>query len=393
MLYPCASVSHPIKAPHQANGGMPLYKQKSEDILTKRHLTKQQRRRIQQNQAKARAEAQTQRESDEHLSSSNQSPSKLSPATLGPEQDGRVIASYGTQVDVEPESPSEQSIPTVRRCHLRANLPTIITGDKVTWQDSDTLMSNNVSDSMGVVTAQHPRHSELCRPDSRGKLRPVAANIDRIAIVVAPYPEPHANLIDRYLVAAEHQSIQPIVILNKADLIDDNNYEILTGLLDCYIKLGYDCFLTSAQSGEGIESIEDYLEGLTSVFVGQSGVGKSSLLNTLSPDINTPVGALSVSKAKGTHTTTNSQLFHLPNGGDVIDSPGIREFGLWHLAPPSIAEGFIELRPFIGQCKFRDCQHQKEPSCAFKQAVDDGNISKKRFDSYWHMINSLEQES
>jgi ribosome biogenesis GTPase len=246
---------------------------------------------------------------------------------------------------------------------------------------------------MGVVTAQHPRHSELCRPDSRGKLRPVAANIDRIAIVVAPYPEPHANLIDRYLVAAEHQSIQPIVILHKADLIDDNNYEILTGLLDCYIKLGYDCFLTSAQSGEGIERIEDYLEGLTSVFVGQSGVGKSSLLNTLSPDINTPVGALSVSKAKGTHTTTNSQLFHLPNGGDVIDSPGIREFGLWHLAPPSIAEGFIELRPFIGQCKFRDCQHQKEPSCAFKQAVDDGNISKKRFDSYWHMINSLEQES
>ena len=351
--------------------------------MTKRHLTKQQRRRIQQNQAKARAEAHAQRESDEYLSSSNQSQSKL-----GPEQDGRVIASYGTQVEVELESSSEQLIPLSRRCHLRANLPTIVTGDKVTWRDSDTLGA-----SMGVVTAQHPRHSELCRPDSRGKLRPVAANIDRIAIVIAPYPEPHANLIDRYLVASEHQSIQPIVILNKADLIDDNNYDILTGLLDRYIKLGYDCFLASAQSGEGIEKIEDYLEDLTSVFVGQSGVGKSSLLNTLSPDIDTPVGALSVSKAKGTHTTTNSQLFHLPNGGDVIDSPGIREFGLWHLDPTAIAEGFVELRPFIGQCKFRDCQHQKEPSCAFKQAVDDGHISKERFDSYWHMIKSLEQES
>lgn len=346
--------------------------------MPKRHLTKQQRQRIQQNQAKARAEAHTQREADEYIS----------PSKLGTEQNGRVIASFGTQVDVESESPSEQSIHTIRRCHLRANLPTIITGDKVTWQDGDTQ-----GDGVGVVTAQHPRHSELCRPDNRGKLRPVAANIDRIAIVIAPYPEPHANLIDRYLVAAEYQSIQPIVILNKADLIDDNNDDILTGLLDRYIKLDYDCFLVSAESGEGIGKLEDYLEDLTSVFVGQSGVGKSSLLNKLSPDIDTPVGALSTSKAKGTHTTTNSQLFHLPNGADVIDSPGIREFGLWHLNPASIAEGFVELRPFIGQCKFRDCQHQKEPDCAFKQAVDDGKISKERFDSYWHMINSLEQES
>ena len=353
--------------------------------MTKRHLTKQQRQRIQQNQAKARAEAHARREADEYLS-----PSNLSPSKLGPEQNGRVIASFGTQVDVESESPSEQSIYSIRRCHLRANLPTIVTGDRVTWQDGDT---QGVGVGVGVITAQHPRRSELCRPDNRGKLRPVAANIDRIAVVIAPYPEPHANLIDRYLVAAEHQSIQPIVIFNKADLIDDKNYDILTRLLDRYVQLGYDCFLASAQSGEGIEKLEDYLEGLTSVFVGQSGVGKSSLLNTLSPNIDTPVGALSTSKAKGTHTTTNSQLFHLPNGADVIDSPGIREFGLWHLDPASIAEGFVELRPFIGQCKFRDCQHQKEPGCAFKHALDNGNISKERFDSYWHMINSLELES
>lgn len=344
--------------------------------MAKRHLTKQQRRRIQQNQAKARAEVNAQQDADEYLSPSN----------LGPEQNGRVIISYGTQVDIEPDLSTEHrsSGQSIRRCHLRANLPTIVTGDYVTWQDGDT---------HGVVIAQHPRRSELCRPDNRGKLRPVAANIDRIVIVIAPFPEPHANLIDRYLVATEHQSIQPAVVLNKADLIDDTNYDRLTELLDRYISLGYDCFLVSAHSGEGMEKLEDYLEELTSVFVGQSGVGKSSLLNTLSPDINTAVGALSVSKAKGTHTTTSSQLFRLPNGGDVIDSPGIREFGLWHLDPQEIAEGFIEFQPFIGQCKFRDCQHQQEPGCAFNQAVTDGKISKSRIDSYWHMVNSLDNET
>ena len=125
------------------------------------------------------------------------------------------------------------------------------------------------------------------------------------------------------------------------------------------------------------------------MFVGQSGVGKSSLLNRLSPEINVAVGDLSKSKEKGTHTTTTSRLFHLPGGGDVIDSPGIREFGLWHLKPDAIAEGFIEFLVYLGKCRFRNCRHQHEPDCALIKAISAGKIQRARFESYLHMVNSL----
>jgi ribosome biogenesis GTPase len=334
--------------------------------LTKRQLTKQQRRRIEQNQANAGTEINTQQEA---------TGGKTGDTDL--ERYGVVIASYGAQVDVEAIDISKK---IVRRCHLRANLPTIVSGDKVTWKDSGT---------HGVVIAQYPRKSELCRPDNRGNLRPVAANIDRIAIVIAPYPEPHTNLIDRYLVAAEHQAIQPLIILNKADQIEQENLESLISLAKNYEKIGYDYFLVSAKDGVGMKEFEAYLRGLTSVFVGQSGVGKSSLLNRLSPEINVAVGGLSKSKEKGTHTTTTSRLFHLPSGGDVIDSPGIREFGLWYLKPDAIAEGFIEFLAYLGKCRFRNCRHQHEPDCALIEAISAGKIQRARFESYLHMVSSL----
>ena len=338
--------------------------------MTKRQLTKQQRRRIEQNQVDANTEIISQQEDSGEKDRDN----------ISLEKYGVVIASYGSQVDVEATDGSGQF---VRRCHLRANLPTIVSGDKITWKDHGT---------HGVVIAQHPRDSELCRPDNRGKLRPVAANIDRIAIIIAPYPEAHSNLIDRYLVASEHQAIQPLIVLNKADLIGKENTEYLASLAKSYNALGYDYFLVSATSGSGIKKFEAYLNNHTSVFVGQSGVGKSSLLNRLSPEINVTVGDLSKSKEKGTHTTTTSRLFHLPNGGDVIDSPGIREFGLWHLKPQSIAEGFIEFSDFLGRCKFRNCQHQHEPGCALAEAIETGKIQRKRFESYIHMVNGLNED-
>ncbi|WP_461480508.1 small ribosomal subunit biogenesis GTPase RsgA [Porticoccus sp.] len=336
--------------------------------MSKRHLTKQQQRQIQRNQAKA-SNAVDQRQAEEFLATDD----------LGPAQSGRVIACFGTQVEVEPD-PADES--PAKRCHLRANLPSIVTGDRVIWQDGEP---------KGVVVAVQSRSSELCRPDNRGRLRPVAANIDCIVVVLAPLPEPHRNLVDRYLVAAEHQGITPILVMNKSDLVDDHNRDYLFDLLEDYQQLGYDCLQVSARSGDGIGRLSDRLDRITSVFVGQSGVGKSSLLNTLAPGTDTAVGALSEAVTKGTHTTTTARLFRLPNGGEVIDSPGIREFGLWHLDPADVADGFVEFRPLLGQCKFRDCRHMgSEPGCAIAEAMANGDLTQRRVESFRHIVQSLE---
>ncbi|MBA6411630.1 small ribosomal subunit biogenesis GTPase RsgA [Parahaliea sp. F7430] len=300
----------------------------------------------------------------------------LSAGELGPEREGLVIAHYGTQVDIESEPGHSM------RCHLRANLEPLVTGDQVIWCEGQPT---------GVVVAQLPRHSELCRPDPYGKLKPVAANIDRIFVVIAALPEPHANLIDRYLIAAEAVSIQAVLVLNKTDLLADNPQlkQKLDQLLAIYPALGYPLLEVSSLSG-GLEDLHAALRDRTSVFVGQSGVGKSSLVNKLLPGIDLRVGGLSESSHKGTHTTTTAQLFHLPSGGSLIDSPGIREFGLWHMNRDQVTQGFREFRPHLGHCRFRDCQHQQEPGCAILAAAEEGIISAERLDSYRRIIASLE---
>lgn len=306
---------------------------------------------------------------------------ELEAGDLGPEQKGLIIAHFGVQVEVEAcEGPAKGQ---VFRCHLRANLPTLVTGDHIVWRPG--LQGN------GVIVAQLPRHSELCRPDSRGQLKPVAANVDQIIIVFAPLPEPHANLIDRYLIAAEHAGIQPLLLLNKADLIHSENQQALHHLLAVYQQLGYPVLQVSAQSGEGMEQLQQQLDGRISVFVGQSGVGKSSLVNSLLPEVDTRVGALSEQTGKGTHTTTTARLFHFSEGGELIDSPGIREFALSHINRAQVEEGFAEFRPWLGHCRFRDCHHEQEPGCALIKALEDGHIHPQRMASYRSIINSLPQ--
>ncbi len=335
--------------------------------MTKRKLTRRQAWRVNkiQEERSRRAAAKDQLAEE-----------SLAAGELGAEREGLITAHYGTQVMVEAAQGESQ------RCHLRANLEGLVTGDRVVWCPGDPT---------GVVVAQLERHSELRRPDPHGALKPVAANIDQILIVVAPYPEPHANLIDRYLVAAENVQIRPVLLLNKTDLLNEDPAleQGIAKLLEPYASLGYQLLHTSTKAG-GMAQLHAALSDRISVFVGQSGVGKSSLVNALLPEAGLRVGALSETTLKGTHTTTTAQLFHLPSGGTLIDSPGIREFGLWHMDKEQVEAGFVEFRPHLGRCKFRDCQHQQEPDCAILQAAEDGSISAARLESYRRIIGSLD---
>ncbi|GGX95114.1 putative ribosome biogenesis GTPase RsgA [Litchfieldella qijiaojingensis] len=337
--------------------------------MSKRKLSRQQRWRIEKIQAE-RAERAARRDTQDQ--------DKLEAGEYGPEQPGRVIAHFGRTLEVS-SSTSDRTY----RCHLRANLDSLVTGDRVVWREG--------GDGSGVVVARSERDNVLERPDARGQLKPVAANIDQILIVFAVEPAAYANLIDRYLVAAEATGIPPVLVLNKSDLLPAEGGE-LRELLRRYEALGYPVITTSTQRIDGLDALHRRLTGCTSVFVGQSGVGKSSLIDRLLPDEALRIGDLSSDSRKGTHTTTTARLYRLPAGGELIDSPGIREFGLTHLDARQVTEGFIEFRQFLGHCRFRDCRHRADPGCALTAAVERGEIHPERFASYRRILDSLDHE-
>ena len=328
--------------------------------MAKRRLSQQQRRRIQDLQEKRRKRAQklTEQAIDEQ--------------SLGQEQLGLVITHFGQTSLVEDEEGA------LHRCVARQNLGAIVCGDRVVWQA--TLSGD------GVIIAVHPRRSALKKPGFGGKLKIMAANIDQIVIVSALHPEPNAYLIDRYLVAAELLPAEPVILINKVDLLDEQNRPLLQQLREEYQALGYTLIEASKHQTHGMDSLQTQLRGKTSILVGLSGVGKSSLIKSLLPDLDIRIGALSEASGEGTHTTTASRLYHLPCGGALIDSPGVRDFGLWSSTADEILYGFRELRPFIGHCRFSNCQHQNEPDCAIQNALAEGFISPQRFEHYRRMV-------
>lgn len=264
------------------------------------------------------------------------------------------------------------------RCSIRPDVQSLVSGDRVIWQPE--------GENHGVVLSIYPRQSVLNRPDNRGVLKPVAANITQIMITIAPIPVISWALLDSYLVMTEALNLKACIVLNKTDLPCE---KIKKRLADQYEPLGYAIRYTQAKSTAIDEALFETLSEQTSVFVGQSGVGKSSIISKILPEADIATGEISTYSNLGCHTTSNSRLYHLKTGGYLIDSPGVREFGLWNMPPRTIAEGFCEFRSYITQCQFRNCNHKDSPGCAVMSAVQEGSISSSRYDSYIKLIEKF----
>ncbi len=264
----------------------------------------------------------------------------------------------------------------------------IAVGDAVSFIEEE--------DGAGKITEVLPRHNRLSRrspvpmPGAHAFEQVIVANVGQvIPVFAAANPTPHWNMLDRYLVAAESFNLPVLICITKLDLAQDQNgvtEASLQSIVDEYRAIGYPVLLVSSQTGQGIAEFKTALTGRVSVFLGKSGVGKTSLLNAIQPDLGMRVSAVSQRTGKGRHTTTYHEMFPLDSGGAVVDTPGVREFGLWDVEEEDLALFFPEIRPYLGRCKFGlDCRHDDEPDCAVRKAVMAGQISPRRYQSYMRL--------
>jgi ribosome biogenesis GTPase len=265
------------------------------------------------------------------------------------------------------------------QCATRRVLKTLSTDQRHVVVAGDVVWFRPEGEVEGIIERVEPRRGIVSRT-SRGRQHLLVANVDQVIIVTsAAEPKLKPNLIDRLLVTAEKAGIRPVICINKIDLVEAADLMPLVGV---YAQLGYEVLMVSATTGFGVSRLRDRLAGEESVVAGQSGVGKSSLLNAVEPELHLRVQTVSEETQKGRHTTTTAELIPLSFGGYVVDTPGIRQFQLWDVIPEEVAGYFRELRPYVSKCRFPDCTHTHEDDCAVKSAVADGWIDARRYESY-----------
>jgi ribosome biogenesis GTPase len=295
----------------------------------------------------------------------------VSPACL----QGRVVRTHGLVSIVQTEDGRTFS------CHVRRLLKSLAIEGRnvVTVGDQVWFRPGGSSGDEGLIEKVQARRGVITR-EYRHRQHVIAANVDTVLIVTAlASPSLKLNLIDRYLVASEIGAVRPVIVLNKADLVDIALFQWVIGL---YTQLGYETLVTSTVDGRGVDRLGSLLaQGVTAVS-GQSGVGKSSLLNVVQPGLNLKVREVSDWTSKGRHTTSTAELIRLDRGGYVVDTPGLRQFELWGVVPGELEGHFVEFRPFIPHCRFPDCSHTHETHCAVKVAVHWGQIHQGRYESY-----------
>jgi ribosome biogenesis GTPase len=292
-------------------------------------------------------------------------------------QPGRVIAVHGLNSIVATESGKQY------RCATRRLLKTLATDQRHVVVTGDQVLFRTHGNEQGVIERVEPRHSILSR-NSRGRQHVLVANIDQLVIITSaaePTLKPH--LIDRILISSEKGRVRPIICINKIDLVNPADLQPLVGI---YAQMGYLVLQVSATAGTNIDRLGQWLTGAQSVVTGQSGVGKSSLLNAVEPGLDLRVGRVSEHTQKGKHTTTNARLLPLGKGGYVVDTPGIRQFELWDVEPQEVASFFRDLRSFVHDCHFPNCTHTHEDQCAVKDAVADGYLDTRRYESYCQLF-------